>query len=180
MRQKHWRVWTCSLGCSAGFQSSEGLRSHISEKHIAEVSPENIGTLVSLSSKADLTRAKGKCPLCLSCDIKNSRLYVGIHLEQLALFVLPQNQEEEEQEISSEDDNNSEQGSTFGGVHVQESEAGSQAFPESELEGADGDHWLEEQTMNPETVVEPTGEPASFVLDKGLRLTLPMLRKPLR
>lgn len=151
MRQKHWILWTCSLGCSASFQTSDGLRSHVLQVHMAEVSMDNIDTLVSLSSKLDLTRAEGKCPLCLSCDIKSSRLYmshIGYHLEQLALFVLPRNHDYAEQETSMEDDSNSEQG-------VQVSEAGSEALPEPELEGLGRKRGLEEHEM-------ATIDPAKF------------------
>lgn len=132
MRQKHWRVWDCSLGCSASFQSSDGLRSHVLQEHMAEVSTEDVDTLVFLSSKPDLTRAEGTCPLCLSCDIRSSRMYmshVGNHLEQLSLFVLPRDQDDGEQESPMEDGSSYGQGS-------QVSEAGSEALPSGvELEG---------------------------------------------
>lgn len=98
MLANHWKEWNCPLGCSASFQSSYDLRMHSLKKHIGLVSPENVDTLVALSSTAGLTMAEGRCSLCRSFDIKSSRMYashVGHHLEQLALFVLPQTQEDE-------------------------------------------------------------------------------------
>ena len=108
MLQEHWRIWTCPFGCPSDFQNSNDSRAHKLEEHMAKVSIERVEDLVSLSSNTNLTCAEGTCPLCLTFDIKSSRMYeshVGKHLEQLALFVLPQNTgDESEQDDSAEDD----------------------------------------------------------------------------
>jgi hypothetical protein len=65
-----------------------------------------LNTLESLSSCLNLNEAKGKCPLCLEFEIKTDRQYdshVGAHLEQLALFVLPQSAEMDTDKEEEED-----------------------------------------------------------------------------
>lgn len=108
MAKDHWRTWTCPFGCPLGFRTSEDSLNHAREKHLTQVSTDRVEDLVSLSSNVDLTRAEGKCPVCLTFDIKNSRVYeshVARHLEQLALFVLPQTSGDESDQDDETDDN---------------------------------------------------------------------------
>jgi len=65
-----------------------------------------LNTLEILSSCLDLDEAKGWCPLCLDFEIKTDQQYyshVGAHLEQLALFVLPQSAEMDADNEEDED-----------------------------------------------------------------------------
>lgn len=102
MLKAHWRTWTCPFGCALGFRTSKDCRCHVLEVHPTQASTAKVENLVALSSNTDPRCAEGKCPLCLTFDIKNSRMYeshVGRHLEQLSLFVLPQiDGDESEQE----------------------------------------------------------------------------------
>lgn len=110
MAKEHWRTWTCPFGCPLGFPTSEDSLNHAREKHLTQVSTDRVEDLVSLSSNVDLTRAEGKCPVCLAFDIKNSRVYeshVAGHLEQLALFVLPQTSGDESDQDDKTDDDQS-------------------------------------------------------------------------
>lgn len=93
MLKVHWKTWTCPFGCALSFRTSENCRRHAHEVHPTQVSTGKVENLVALSSNSDPKCAEGKCPLCLTFDIKDSRTYeshVGKHLEQLSLFVLPQ------------------------------------------------------------------------------------------
>ncbi|RYP83569.1 hypothetical protein DL769_001323 [Monosporascus sp. CRB-8-3] len=52
-----------------------------------------------LSCRSDMSKAQGKCPFCLSFEIRTEEQYyshIGGHLEQLALFALPRVGEEDE------------------------------------------------------------------------------------
>lgn len=143
MLQEHWRIWTCPFGCRLNFQSSNELRSHTIEAHPRQISIKRLEDLVSLSSKADLTRAQGKCSLCLTFDINNSRMYeshVGNHLEQLALFALPQaHGDEYEQDDSTENDQDSdwETGSGDDPLTEVEAKAHVEAPPRLDFEAVD-------------------------------------------
>lgn len=92
MLQDHWRAWICPFGCVGEYSSSSGLRDHLHQSHTAEFAGQDANAIVDLSSKANVSRAKGPCPLCHDFQITSSHQYqshVGEHLEQLALFVLP-------------------------------------------------------------------------------------------
>lgn len=93
------------------FHSEQGFRNHIDREHPRELSSKELDTLQSLCSSLNPHAAEGTCPLCFDFEIKTDRQYdshVGAHLEQLALFVLPQSSEmdtdeEEEEEGEGED-----------------------------------------------------------------------------
>lgn len=108
MLKEHWRSWNCPFGCPLSFRDFNDARRHALEVHPGKISIERVEDLVTLSSNADPRCAECKCPLCLTFDIKNSQIYeshVGRHLEQLALFVLPQiSEDDNDQDESTEDD----------------------------------------------------------------------------
>lgn len=107
MREEHWKTWTCQFGCEAKFTSVAGFRRHLATLHVADISEQNIDSIVSLSGSDEFTRAEGACPLCLQVEIKSHRQYhthVGHHLEQLALFALPSSSVQDE-DNPSEDEN---------------------------------------------------------------------------
>lgn len=99
MEHEHWRVWQCSLGCTgaaARFQSAEEFRHHSQAFHADEL--RLYGNLdlqvdLHLSSVRDLSKARQSCPLCNQVEVfgsdKEYISHVGMHLEHLALFVLP-------------------------------------------------------------------------------------------
>ncbi|KAK2604306.1 hypothetical protein N8I77_007249 [Diaporthe amygdali] len=106
MLQDHWRTWTCPFRCVGAYSSSSGLRDHLHKSHITEVVGQDVDAIVNLSSTADISRAKGPCPLC-GFEISSSHQYqshLGHHLEQLALFVLPTQGGEEEEDDDDDDD----------------------------------------------------------------------------
>lgn len=89
MKEEHWRKWECPL-CSTSFADRGALETHLKSTHAATT--ENADKIALQSSQIDNQRAKGKCPLCLEFEVQSIRQYashVGHHLEQLALFALP-------------------------------------------------------------------------------------------
>lgn len=108
MRQEHFRCWDCPFDCPGVFGSVEEFQDHIRGNHPHTFSPKELNNLENLSSRVDLHKAQGKCPMCLEFEIKSDRQYnshVGAHLEQLALFVLPQSGEMHVEPEEEEDDN---------------------------------------------------------------------------
>lgn len=107
MLQAHWRAWTCPFGCIGEYSSSPALRNHLDRNHAIDVADHDMDAAVNLSSKANVSRGEGVCPLCHDFDIKSIHQYrshVGQHLEQLALFVLPPPDEEEGEGEEADDD----------------------------------------------------------------------------
>lgn len=97
----HCRVWTCPFDCSTTFDTSASFRTHLVEAHKSTTASNSIDALIFSHQTIDMHRMEGKCPLCHEVDIKTTRQYrshVGNHLEQLALFVLPETSDEEHSE----------------------------------------------------------------------------------
>ncbi|KAH6616215.1 hypothetical protein B0J18DRAFT_373659, partial [Chaetomium sp. MPI-SDFR-AT-0129] len=95
MNRHHWRTWRCPYGSLCdGFGSVRDFEEHVKGKHSTHGS---FDTLQRLSSHTDLARAKGSCPLCSDFHIISHKQYishVAAHLEQLALFGLPNTETE--------------------------------------------------------------------------------------
>lgn len=108
MTQEHWRTWTCPFGCAGPLFASSFLLKHLRLNHGFTISNSDI----NLHSRPNMELMKGLCPLCWEYEIMSSRQYqhhVGNHLEQLALFVLPDVEEageeaDEEENSASESD----------------------------------------------------------------------------
>lgn len=108
MKQEHWKIWNCPFGCPDIFHSSERFTSHVMDGHPAEIAERRLDILLDLSSHFDASRIEGQCPLCGDFQItaeKQFGTHVGNHLEQLALFALPNYGGEDESEGESGDSN---------------------------------------------------------------------------
>lgn len=106
MEKEHWRAWNCPFGCVGEYPSSSALRDHFYKSHTTEVVGQDVEAIVNLSSKANVSRAEGPCPLCHGSitSIRHYQSHVGYHLEQLSLFVLPtQDDNDDDQECSDDD-----------------------------------------------------------------------------
>ncbi|RSL91798.1 hypothetical protein CEP51_000020 [Fusarium floridanum] len=106
MRREHWKTWHCPFGCDAEFDSAKGFQNHVETAHEQNVSLEKIHTLEGLSSRADVTKANGQCPLCYDFQVGSEKQYekhVGQHLEHLALFTLPKIGEDDSDDEGDED-----------------------------------------------------------------------------
>ena len=107
MRREHWKTWHCPFGCNAEFGSAKGFQNHVKTTHEENVPPERIHTLEGLSSRADVTKAKGQCSLCYDFQVGSEKQYekhIGQHLEHLALFTLPDIGEEGDEDDDGEED----------------------------------------------------------------------------
>ncbi|KAH6623812.1 hypothetical protein F5144DRAFT_584383 [Chaetomium tenue] len=101
MNRHHWRTWRCPYGglCD-DFHSARDFEEHVKGKHSSHGPLPFLDALQSLSSHSDLARAKGNCPLCSDFHIMSDKQYishVAAHLEQLALFGLPNTDAEGEE-----------------------------------------------------------------------------------
>ncbi|KAI9151388.1 transcription factor Cys6 [Paramyrothecium foliicola] len=107
MRSEHWRVWHCAFGCPDVFQSKQNCQAHIQTSHGYQVSATKIPSLLDLSSKADGTKARDKCPLCVDFECNSEQQYerhVGRHMESLALFTLPSTCQDHDEAESDDSD----------------------------------------------------------------------------
>ncbi|KAI1110088.1 hypothetical protein F5Y14DRAFT_444252 [Nemania sp. NC0429] len=113
MKQVHWRSLQCPYGCQPKFEDTEVFRSHIQEMHAAILTQDQHYTLEQTSRKGNLKKAIGPCPLCLEVEISSARQYcdhIGYHLEQLALFALPQTiieDSDSKSQVDAEEDSDS-------------------------------------------------------------------------
>ncbi|KAL1848347.1 SET domain-containing protein 3 [Diaporthe australafricana] len=103
MSREHWTTWVCPFGCNGEHGSPSRVRNHLKDYHATEIAGENFDTILDLSRKDDAKRAEGPCPLCHDVRTTSTRHYqthVAHHLENLALFVLPQQDDNEDHDIS--------------------------------------------------------------------------------
>jgi hypothetical protein len=96
-REMHRREWFCSK-CKKSFASKEKFRDHLTKKHKNLISDsKNYKLDVMIDRGARAIEEKQKCSLCQEKYApKQLRSHLGRHLEQIALFILPQSSEENE------------------------------------------------------------------------------------
>ena len=111
--QQHRQCWTCSSHCSREFRSREEFKQHIRRYRPGGVSTAQIPLYVDSAAVAlDQVDAESICPLC-NIELQGTaqiEKHLGRHLEEIALFALPQNDSDSENDVSfdSEDDSESE------------------------------------------------------------------------
>ncbi|KAM7204678.1 hypothetical protein V8F20_003462 [Naviculisporaceae sp. PSN 640] len=108
MKQHHWRIWNCPFGCPGIFHTSRSFTTHVMELHPEDKAARRINTLQDLSSHFDPKKIECQCPLCGAFQISNEKqfgVHVGNHMEQLALFALPNHGGEDESEDDSGNSN---------------------------------------------------------------------------
>lgn len=107
IKKEHWKVWYCAFGCPSCFHSKKDFQTHLQSTHGQEISGTKLASLECLSGKADASKPKKKCPLCANfwCDSDQKYAHhVGRHLEDLALFALPNTRNDEGSDESDESD----------------------------------------------------------------------------
>ncbi|KAM0414544.1 hypothetical protein ACHAPT_013612, partial [Fusarium lateritium] len=89
--QYHWRTWSCPFKCGDGFLSVVALRDHIRHQHLPSTSDDHLSTLVARGEVPISNHVSKECPLCghVIFGLHSYIKHVGRHLEQLALFALP-------------------------------------------------------------------------------------------
>ncbi|KAL7960103.1 hypothetical protein V8C34DRAFT_277590 [Trichoderma compactum] len=93
MKREHWVSWSCSFGCSKSFDAQEIFKAHLTREHKQGFESIDLQAVVNICRSPNDSKMDGKCPLCWEYQIESGESYqshVGDHLEQLALFVLPQ------------------------------------------------------------------------------------------
>ncbi|KAI0100520.1 hypothetical protein GGR51DRAFT_532333 [Nemania sp. FL0031] len=93
MKQVHWRVWRCTCEYERAFDSADEFRCHLRKVH-DDLNLQQQDTLETIYSQNAFDKALGPCPLCIDevniSSVTHYSTHVGEHLEQLALFALPQ------------------------------------------------------------------------------------------
>ncbi|KAF4971404.1 hypothetical protein FZEAL_9855 [Fusarium zealandicum] len=89
--QNHWKTYPCPLSCPESFQSELKCRDHIQNAHAGTVPTNQLGAMISLSSRPIQAEDGISCPMCKEDlhSVKEYQRHVGRHQEQLALFALP-------------------------------------------------------------------------------------------
>ncbi|KAI0861776.1 hypothetical protein F4860DRAFT_513568 [Xylaria cubensis] len=93
MKKAHWRLWQCYCGRHEVFNNAEEFHDHLRKTHLSDLTLQQQDTFRQMCSQVDLSQATGPCPLCVEVHISSATQYVthiSHHLEQLALFALPQ------------------------------------------------------------------------------------------
>ena len=94
-KQIHRREWCCNATGHTAFQDKEGFRNHIEEHHQQLISSTQLASILDLFERA-METTLASCPLCFaegSSDLSAKHLekHLARHMEALALFALPRN-----------------------------------------------------------------------------------------
>lgn len=99
VREEHWTLWTCRLGCPRTFHHLVDLHKHAIESHQESFPEENkalsadiLRTLDMQSRHSSTNIVEGPCKICSFATISTEEQYqthVGNHLESIALLALP-------------------------------------------------------------------------------------------
>ncbi|RTE73517.1 hypothetical protein BHE90_012056 [Fusarium euwallaceae] len=106
--QYHWRTWSCPFKCKDMFPSSLELEDHIRQQHLPNANNEHLNTVVARGEVPVPYDVSKECPLCrhIVSGLNAYVRHVGRHLEQLALFALPDIKDElPEDEFESDEQN---------------------------------------------------------------------------
>ncbi|KAI8719934.1 C2H2-type domain-containing protein [Fusarium sp. LHS14.1] len=104
----HWRSWSCPFKCRGMFPSSQELEDHIRHQHLANASNERLRAVIARGEVPVPFDISKECPLCghVVSGLKSYVKHVGRHLEQLALFALPDIKDEVPEENVEGDEQN--------------------------------------------------------------------------
>ena len=100
----HRRSWVCNGHCDHRFASSEALLSHIQKFYPGQYSDAQLPIVVQMWAGPMENHANSACPLCLENITGTIQLqkHLGRHLEEIALFSLPNDRFESDDEDDSE------------------------------------------------------------------------------
>ena len=96
--QQHRRSWSCNGHCDLKFASGDALILHIRKSSPGQYSDVQLLTLVEMWARPMELHAESLCPLCgqgATGAIETQR-HLGRHLEEIALFTLPNDSAESE------------------------------------------------------------------------------------
>jgi hypothetical protein len=109
---EHRRKWSCPL-CSTSCKEEAATEAHLMRSHCDIVGPHNLESLLRISSHPSEFLLASECPFCdwnaalrkqnpapegteLSVPSNRFLKHLGKHLEELALFVIPQPEQDDE------------------------------------------------------------------------------------
>jgi uncharacterized C2H2 Zn-finger protein len=87
----HYREWECVYDCDEIFLSSESFGRHLRRFHSHMVSNDQLEVLVAACERRSPWERQSSCPLCQDIlpSYKQFTDHVGQHMEELALFTIP-------------------------------------------------------------------------------------------
>ncbi|WKT46770.1 hypothetical protein QSH57_011644 [Fusarium oxysporum f. sp. vasinfectum] len=91
VKKHHWKTWTCKLGCTKSFGSSQDMKRHLTQKHPSMAELTHLDSLLTMCETPKSENEPTGCPLCneRQSSFKQYQRHVGRHQEDLALFALP-------------------------------------------------------------------------------------------
>jgi hypothetical protein len=90
--QHHWKSWSCPFQCDGTrYTSASDLKAHLSHRHIPNASAGQLEAVVAVCEGHTSDDKTVECPICRYpvVGLGQYTKHVGRHLEQLALFALP-------------------------------------------------------------------------------------------
>ncbi|KAM5343875.1 hypothetical protein ACJ41O_012412 [Fusarium nematophilum] len=108
LSQYHWRTWSCPFKCGHMFPSAVELENHVRHQHLPNAGDGQLSTVVARGEVSVSDDISKECPLCghAASGLKSYLKHVGRHLEQLALFALPNIEDDElEDDLDSDEQN---------------------------------------------------------------------------
>lgn len=99
--QMHRRQWNCRL-CSTSYESKELMASHLRSRHSHHWEERQLATVLEVSEVPIEGGQKQACPICdTRMPVSSLMAHIADHMEQLALFVLPNDNDDMQEEPSS-------------------------------------------------------------------------------
>ena len=90
--QVHRQRWACDSSCSLSFPTKDLLEQHMREQHPDTTIEAELSILLDMSERPAVPEEIDECPLCPeNLTLLGLRSHVAAHLEDLALFILPDN-----------------------------------------------------------------------------------------
>ena len=106
--KNHRQSWTCQAHCSEEFHSYADFEKHVRD-NVPGISKEQLPTFVDMCATPLSATTEIECPLCKEPvrGVKQFEKHLGRHLEEIALFALPQSllgdAEDSDEESDDED-----------------------------------------------------------------------------
>ena len=106
--QKHRRIWACSGHCQQTFHSSTQLISHLKNSTPINITDAQLPALIETRAIPIPRNAESSCPLCKVrvVGISSLQKHLCRHLEELALFALPNDAAESADDAETTPSNN--------------------------------------------------------------------------
>ncbi|MCJ1392199.1 hypothetical protein MMC18_005066 [Xylographa bjoerkii] len=104
----HRRFWICRGHCGNTFQSRDQFEKHIRNIKRDDIAPGQLSTFIDMCSVPMNATRETECPLCENSILGSKRFekHLGRHLEEIALFALPQSLFEDGDDLESDDSSN--------------------------------------------------------------------------